>query len=374
MDPHAALPLPEGWRVGTNVDPRTRKDRTYYYNVHTGARQWEHPSASPPGKGQGRKDSGKGSGADKSNQQNKSPEGQSAQPDGPKVGSAVLAAASICHSSKPLRCRRARFYLQGGKSTWEQTRARSGTDRTTPTCPQVRPTLAGRGGSGETFRRRSLSGHRQWAFPEGGGAASPAVAAGAGEGSAQELPLGWKAGMSTDPRTRKPRAYYYNTHTGQRQWDPPPSDTGVGAQAQESPLPEGWRRGVNTDPRTRKERTYYYNAATGQRQWDHPAPPPPAPPLDADPLPAGWKQVPSLGRHRGRPATRRACAHSPKSFACVQEVANSRSQRPGQLFYIHEDGRRQWERPVAEPEASAATEDPQKPEEAVQEPAAQLAS
>ena len=103
-DPYASLPLPEGWRSGVNVDPRTRKDRVYYYNVNTGTRQWEHPSAPPPtkktkpksaAKSNSKKDKDDNDGEadekekkdkkDKKNTAKTAQSAQPAQPSGPKV-------------------------------------------------------------------------------------------------------------------------------------------------------------------------------------------------------------------------------------------------------------------------------------------------
>ena len=76
-----------------------------------------------------------------------------------------------------------------------------------------------------------------------------------------ELPPGWAVAWDTSCGRRRP--YFYNSVTGESQWDPPPI------------LPPGWLQ--HKDPTSGN--IYYYNRATQQSSWDVPLH-----------LPAGWEQ------------------------------------------------------------------------------------
>ena len=83
------------------------------------------------------------------------------------------------------------------------------------------------------------------------GAAAPAPAA-----ATSSVPAGWEE-LYTDDGT----VYYYNSSTGETQWEMPSGGGGGGGG-----VPAGWEE-LYTDDGT----VYYYNSSTGETQWEAPS-------------------------------------------------------------------------------------------------------
>eukprot|EP00638_Chattonella_subsalsa_P013035 CAMPEP_0117794988 /NCGR_PEP_ID=MMETSP0948-20121206/11016_1 /TAXON_ID=44440 /ORGANISM="Chattonella subsalsa, Strain CCMP2191" /LENGTH=178 /DNA_ID=CAMNT_0005625809 /DNA_START=162 /DNA_END=698 /DNA_ORIENTATION=+ len=100
--------------------------------------------------------------------------------------------------------------------------------------------------NGRVYFYNSITGEYQWDSP-------PKVE----KQMLYQLPPGWQQAMDQYGRT-----YYYNSITGEFQWDSPPK---VEQKQMPYQLPPGWQQAID-----QYGRTYYYNSVTGQCQWEPP--------------------------------------------------------------------------------------------------------
>ncbi|KAF4740472.1 E3 ubiquitin- protein ligase, partial [Perkinsus olseni] len=111
---------------------------------------------------------------------------------------------------------------------------------------------------GTPYYYNTKTGQTQWEYPQGAYGEDSVTQSGGANAKAvqQELPEGWEELTAEDGTP-----YYHQLATGRTQWEPPTEQSARAAGG----LPEGWEE-FKADDGT----PYYYNSTTGVTQWGTP--------------------------------------------------------------------------------------------------------